>query len=925
MSLTAGIIRVALCLHLIWVAVGRLSAADWIENFDGRDTTWHKESANSKLRILGHQRLAVDAHAGGCEWLRVECEPGGQDFIAHDVGRPPIIEELSIAVWVKADRPGVSLAARLVMPRSVDPRSGQAMTTVALGTNYTDIGRWQLLRLENLPRLLTRQVHALRMQYGSQLDEREAYVDAVLLKFQGGQGPTNVWIDDLSVAGHVGQNNNLTQNQNQSQNQNPDAAATPAAWAAKGIVRLPSTAATGQNPEARPAANLVNSILTCQRRPLFPRIIQHRGESLETLKRLGFNAVWLQRLPTPEILEEARRLGIWLICPPPNAPAVESSSALGGTAPGDPAAAREPRLSPPLPDMTPAMDCILAWDMGMDLAEADLEATRRWAEQVRSADRRRNRPLVCGPREELRGFSRVTDLLLMDRRPLCSSLALNEYAAWLRRQPLLASPGTPIWTTVQTQPGEALRRQLNALEPNAAVPGTLSPDLISLSAYTSISAGSRGLLFLSDSPLDAPDPQTQQRAAALELLNLELELIEPWAAAGSFLIEAQSATKEVAAAVLSADHAKLLLPLWIAQGSQCVPPHSSAAGLNLVVPGVPESTRAYLLTPSGVENIRRNRVAGGVCVMIDEFELVSRVLLAHDSSIVGAVHRRAAQSGRRVAELQRLLAAGRLNSVRSLAEQLAARSTPQSVGGWLDEAGRAMQACDAHFAAGDLNASAVEARRAMRFLRQVERAYWQAAVDRLASPTTSPAALCFDTLPAHWRFMDRLTTGKIGPNLAPGGDFEDLGVLTTTGWRHIAHASAMLQTTVELSPQAAHSGRMGLRMAISPAEKKNPPVAIEGLPIIFTTPSVDVEAGQIVCIHGWVRVPRPIAASSDGLLVVDSCSGEALAERIATTKDWRQFAIYRAATQSGPMCVSFALNGLGEAWLDDVAIQVISN
>jgi len=47
MSLTAGIIRVALCLHLIWVAVGRLSSAEWIANFDGRDTTWHKESAYS--------------------------------------------------------------------------------------------------------------------------------------------------------------------------------------------------------------------------------------------------------------------------------------------------------------------------------------------------------------------------------------------------------------------------------------------------------------------------------------------------------------------------------------------------------------------------------------------------------------------------------------------------------------------------------------------------------------------------------------------------------------------------------------------------------------------------------------------------------------------------------------------------------------
>jgi len=63
--------------------------------------------------------------------------------------------------------------------------------------------------------------------------------------------------------------------------------------------------------------------------------------------------------------------------------------------------------------------------------------------------------------------------------------------------------------------------------------------------------------------------------------------------------------------------------------------------------------------------------------------------------------------------------------------------------------------------------------------------------------------------------------------------------------------------------------------------------------------------------------------STDGLLVVDSLTGEALADRIGQTKEWRQFALYRVAPQSGVMCVTFALSGIGEARLDDVAIQVL--
>ena len=118
-------------------------------------------------------------------------------------------------------------------------------------------------------------------------------------------------------------------------------------------------------------------------------------------------------------------------------------------------------------------------------------------------------------------------------------------------------------------------------------------------------------------------------------------------------------------------------------------------------------------------------------------------------------------------------------------------------------------------------------------------------------------------------------------------------------------------------------GAVGLRLAVVAVDPKNPPAVVETPPVLFTSPSVQVEAGQIVCIYGWVQVPAPITGSADGLLIVDSLAGEALADRIGQTDGWRQFALYRVAPQSGPMCVTFALSGMGEARLDDVAIQVV--
>ena len=211
----------------------------------------------------------------------------------------------------------------------------------------------------------------------------------------------------------------------------------------------------------------------------------------------------------------------------------------------------------------------------------------------------------------------------------------------------------------------------------------------------------------------------------------------------------------------------------------------------------------------------------------------------------------------------------------------------------------------------------------MRRLRMVERAHWEAAVAGLGSPLSSPAAVSFATLPWHWRLIDRIASSRPGPNRLGGGDFEDLQTLLTTGWNHFQHTTAGLRTAADLVPEAAHSGCCGLRLTVRAEDPDNPPAMVETPPMWITSPAVPVEAGQLVCIRGWVHVPTPLTGSVDGLLIIDSLSGEALAERIGRTGGWQQFTLYRAAPQSGRMTVTFALSGLGEVRLDDVTIQLV--
>jgi hypothetical protein len=112
-------------------------------------------------------------------------------------------------------------------------------------------------------------------------------------------------------------------------------------------------------------------------------------------------------------------------------------------------------------------------------------------------------------------------------------------------------------------------------------------------------------------------------------------------------------------------------------------------------------------------------------------------------------------------------------------------------------------------------------------------------------------------------------------------------------------------------------------LTATPLTPESPPAMIETPPVRFVSPTVPAQPGQLVCIHGWVKVPKPITGSVDGLMIYDNFGGEALADRIGQTAGWRPFILYRIAIQPGGVNVTFALTGLGEAQIDDVGIEVL--
>lgn len=871
----------------------------WYEGFEGPEPSWRVVGGNAQYRVEFHGRVSDEAHSGQrCERIRIFASGGTEVFIGHPVGRPRIIDELLPTVWVKSDRQGMQMAVQVVLPRSTDPRTRRPLATVLYGSSYTTVGRWQQLRVAELPLLLARQTRVLRAQFGPQVDPREAYVEQVLLNIYGGPGVTDVWIDDLDVAHHVGPP--------------PEVLATgPPVALPAGVgsgVRLPDSASwnamASSEPRRGPAFS--GSLLRIDDREMFPRIIEYQGEPLSFLRQLGFNAVALAQVPSAELLEEAGRLGLWIICPPPFSPRPDGA----GDAEG------------PIPEIGPLFDRVLAWDLGAGLGAKHLPATTAWARQVKSADRRcPGRPIVCRPTSQLRGYGRAVDIPVLGRRVLGTGLDLSDYALWLRRRPSLMIPGGAFWTTIETQPAELLRRQWSALgqEPASA---TFSPESLRLLVYTAITCGSRGLWFQSTSPLNAGDADTRLRALTLELLNLEMELMEPWAAAGSVLATVPGSEPALVATLLQTNHARLLVPIWSPPGSQCVAGQAAGHDLSFLVPGVPETNKAYWMLPGELRPFHPPRKAGGVRVTVEEFDLTALVMLTQHPTVVAAMGRRAAQIGRRSAEIFRELAAWQLRRDSELAGRLAVPNPAVRHPAYLAEAQKHLLECDRQMGTGNLSAASLAACRAMRPLRLLEREHWEAAVRPLNSPVASPPAVTFATLPWHWRLMEQVAASRPGPSLLPAADFEDLAIVFASGWQHFQHPQPELQTEAELTPAAAHTGKLGLRLAVANRQKDEPAV-IESPPVWITSPAVPVAGGQLLRIQGWVNIPQPIRGSVDGLLVLDSLGGEPLAYRVRHTEGWQPFVLYRVATQTETMSLTFALAGLGEAFLDDVEIRAL--
>jgi hypothetical protein len=887
--------------------------------FEGRIPLWVPGPHDAAYKETLHELTDRYIHGGQrSETVQFEAQNGSYIHYTYNLGRAPVTDDLSIRLWVRGNRPGVQLLARVVFPKEWDPNNpGHPLTALLPGDRYQIVQHWQPLALPSPVKLLRQQQQLLTGTLKHEINTTEAYVDQLVLNVYTGPGETHVWIDDLEAGPAFDA-------------PPPTAPAAAATNNSSGREMTPARPAINHRPDE---VRLEGGHLKIGNERLFLLGIRHTGTPLEVLRNAGFNTVWLDESAPPGLIENAANLGFWIVPTLNAAQVVEQPS---GKIPGQLVAneALGRNVSRFLREQA-----VLCWDLGANLPWEKSRAVMSTAQAIHNFDPLR--PLAVDVRDGFLTYSRAGNQQLMigtHRWPLLTSLELKDYCQWLMQRRHLLPPDAFCWTWIQTHlPDWFMTAAYERTTGQFSEPIGPQPEQIRLLSYTALGCGYRGLAYWSDRFL-ADSHTGRDRLLELALLNQEFRLLEPllvtvnkepqWIKAlmPKLYGVPEIPDPNIMAAVLKCDKAVLVLPIWMGPGSQYVPPRGFQAMVRLIVL-VPENYTAWEISPGGIRSYKTRPVLGGRELILQNFNLTSAIVFTADVVGRGALIPRFQEMQRSMrkdaAQWTHDLAQEEIVKVARIHEEL--KTMGKKIGdgdALLDTARKWLEKSRKHRLNGEFSDAYDDAQLALGAVHLLMRQHWDAAVKRLSTPVACPFALSFYTLPRFWEFCDAMVKLHPGKNVLPDGDFEWPPDRKPPNWT-LEEVPSLddVQGEAKRVANNPHEGKQCLMLRLTAKDSLKAALVLERSFLAIHSPAVHLPPGAPVRISGWVCVPEAITGSPDGALLYDSAGGEALAVRVTEPTFWRQFIFYRTVPESGTVSVSMALTGLGTVYFDDIRIE----
>jgi len=954
---------------MAWLSLGVAPAAvageagEFVEDFEGRWPVIKQGDYDGRLAVREHDLTGQQAHGGRkSEVLRFVTAGSTHAYFYLEIGKATVFKELVLSVWLRADRPGVKLLARVVFPKEVDPDTGQPRFALLKGPQTTRANRWEQLKLAELPKKVKQRQTLFRVQMTrAAFDVAGAYIDRLILDGPVGSGMVTLHVDDVRVAPFVGPR------------AQPSTAILSRPWGVK----------------RDGAVSFREGRLKVGGEPFFPFGIAGGHLDSHLLRRYHFNTVAVDGGISPAYAQKAGDAGLWL------APRLDVESARGDTG-------RLDRMGQWI-EAFPFGNCVVFWDLGGPYGQGDAEWLEPIAQAVRRADTNKDRALALVARNDSERLARAVPVVGADVSPLGRHDTLSGARGKLTRARLAGRPGSLFWTHVRAHPSAWHLHLAHALALNQAPPMPIGPDGEQLELLTqqALAAGARAILYTGDRYF-TPAYHGGDRLAAVGLMGLRMEVLGTALAGGrppeivrgsigtvsgvgrlarEAIQEAESLEGEVRkvsvppnrwveAGVVHYRGTTILLPYVSEAYSQYVVSGARDYNVRFTVPGVPEAARAWEISFRGVEKLQQQRGLMGTNVIIPEFDLTTVVVITTRPDLIQRLREQMQRRQPRAAELaiEQLLA--KYEKVKLVHHRLmtGGHDVPNA-GDWLLQAWKLAEQAKL-LAAEKRHAEAYwQARLGLLALRRLQRAYWEDALGRGDRdvrddlPRVHPYVLDFYALDQQYRLAERLRRAVWTSNLLSHGGFE-AGPgpdKHPVGWD--VRSDPEFQTRVRV-PDVGRAGLQGNRMLFIQTEPKARPAPGQLTPwsdaepgarpsaappkptdeddeprVRVVSSAVPLRIGDVYRVTAYVKVPNQpppgtpedtevkfgLRGTERGAIVTCSVGGEPMEFRtIDPSGRWRRVQFYRVVLRdpaTHPIRVHLGLCGRGTAYFDDVRVE----
>ncbi len=905
---------------LFWLtfALNRPAAGQFVQKHDGKTPSWIRHRSDSRVdqrhwRQVRDSGPIANGQTGAREVLAFQNSPGTHLYISHKVPPAYLIPELKPTVRIKSESAGIQFMVRVVLPHTPAPDGNGPMTTTLTGQTYNLPGQWQTLGISapefDTAKLLNEELWYLRRKYGKHVTDQAAFIDRVVLNLYTKPGQHEVLIDQVSLEGAISAKSIALKSTGLKDNSNdvfdfegldsPTAVTKPIA----DFHVTPAAKLTAPGPRAEKRSSLVQrdgTVLLADKRPFFPIVIEHNGEGIDFLKAIGFNTVELKSTATKEQLAEAERLNMWIVCPPP--------ASIGVT------------------DIGFEYDRVLAWSVGRNLQGRDLQTVQQRVREIHDSDLRKGRPIVANVKSSWSRIAAQVDILSVGLEPLGTSFLASQYSQWLQQRAHSVATSKPVWADIQTELSQPLLDQISTI--SSQIPPTpVEPQQLKFLVVEAIAGGARGLRFRSRGRLDAPDPATRLRTLTIELANAFVDQIKPWAVGGALMGEVETDDADLQITAINTSRARLLLIQRPTHHEQYWAGDVPLKTVSFNDSSSAFTDRAWQLSDTRLKLLPAIRELGGTKVEIPDCPYTTAVVLTQDPVVVSQLSESYERVGKQSIQQMRSRLTSQWIAIMQLIDKQIAKMGRRSpaVGGAINEAVTAWRVASDLISKQSLDSATRYLDRTDERLSFSRRETAIGPLGLFQSKTSTPFVAHASLIPLHWQLTDRLKkSGPWDPNGLAAGDFESLEHMKLSGWENHRVDLAAATTRVELASDEIVLGEKSLKLSVSPAHHQpgGSPM-LEESPLWIVSPAVKVRPGQMVQIHGWVKVPEVIRGNFDGLKISDSVSGEALAERIAVTRGWEEFTLYRSVAEAGQIRVRFDMTGFGTVYLDEVTIRTI--